>query len=131
EFDRLFEEMRFLDDGPRKEAVVQRMVEIVQRDAPWMFGYYPASGGAYQAWVGNAKPSQMVRNTLQYYRLDPALREAALEKWNRPVWWPLLLVLAGVLTGAFVAWRQIREREFAVVAVEPDAAAPRQGNSRS
>ena len=58
EFDRLFEEMRFLDDGPRKNEVVRRMTEIVQYDAPWMFGYYPASGGAYQAWVGNAKPSK-------------------------------------------------------------------------
>ena len=39
-----------------KEALIQRMVAIVQRDAPWMFGYFPMSGGAYQQWVGNAKP---------------------------------------------------------------------------
>ncbi len=119
EYDRLFEEMRFLDDGPAKAEVVRRMVEIVREDAPWMFGYYPASGGAYQAWVGNAKPSQMVRNTLQYYRLDPALRAASVEKWNRPVWWPLLLVVAGILAIALVAWRQIRRRETAVVATAP------------
>lgn len=115
-FDRLFEEMRFLDDGPRKDELVRRMVEIVQHDAPWMFGYYPASGGAYQAWVDNAKPSQMVRNTLQYYRLDPALRTASVEKWNRPVWWPLLLVAAALLAGVAVAWRQVRRRELAVAA---------------
>ncbi|HLU78872.1 MAG TPA: ABC transporter substrate-binding protein [Burkholderiaceae bacterium] len=115
-FDRLFEEMRFLDDGPRKEALVKRMVEIVQIDAPWMFGYYPASGGAYQAWVGNAKPSQMVRNTLQYYRLDPDARAARIREWNRPVWWPLLLVGALLLMGVWVAWRQIRAREMAVIA---------------
>ncbi len=119
EFDRLFEEMRFLDDGPRKNELVHRMIEIVQRDAPWMFGYYPASGGAYQAWVGNAKPSQMVRNTLQYYRLAPELRAASLRKWNEPVWWPLLLVLAAVATGVAVAWRQVRRRETAVEIEEP------------
>lgn len=121
EFDRLFEEMRFMDDGPQKDAIVRRMVEIVQHDAPWMFGYYPASGGAYQAWVGNAKPSQMVRNTLQYYRLDPALREVSVEKWNRPVWWPLWLLAAGLLFGVFVAWRQIRSREMAVAVADPAA----------
>ncbi len=119
EFDRLFEEMRFLDDGPRKNELVHRMIEIVQHDAPWMFGYYPASGGAYQAWVGNAKPSQMVRNTLQYYRLAPELRAASLRKWNEPVWWPLLLVLAAVATGVAVAWRQVRRRETAVEIEEP------------
>ena len=129
EFDRLFEEMRFLDDGPKKDEVVRRMVEIVQEDAPWMFGYYPASGGAYQAWVGNAKPSQMVRNTLQYYRLDPELRAASVEQWNRPVWWPLLLVLGVALGVAVAAWRQIRRRELAVVASESDAT-DHPGNSR-
>ena len=124
EFDRLFEEMRFLDDGPHKEALVHRMIEIVQQDAPWMFGYYPASGGAYQAWVGNAKPSQMVRNTLQYYRLDPALRATSLRKWNQPIWWPLLLVAVAIAAGVIVAWRQVRRRETAVEILEPLPAQP-------
>src|SRR5690606_20718946 len=88
EYDRLFERMRFLDDGPEKEQVIARMTAIVQRDAPWMFGYFPKSGGAYQQWVGNAKPTQMVRNTLQYLKIDPALRAARIDQWNRPVWWP-------------------------------------------
>ena len=66
EYDKLFEQMKLLDDGPEKERLIARMVAIVQRDAPWMFGYFPMSGGAYQQWVGNAKPTQMVRNILQY-----------------------------------------------------------------
>lgn len=122
EFDRLFEEMRFLDDGPEKEALVHRMVEIVQKDAPWMFGYFPKSGGAYQAWVGNAKPTQMVRNTLQYYRIDPALRARKIEQWNAPVWWPLWLLAAVALAGAGWAWRLARRRDRATAvanATEP------------
>lgn len=113
EYDDLFEQLRFLDDGPQKDRVVARMVEIVQRDMPWMFGFYPKSGGAYQAWVSNAKPTQMVRNTLQYLRVDPGQRVAGVQKWNEPRWWPLWLLLAVLLIGVWPAWRVIQRRERA------------------
>ena len=111
EFDKLFEQMKYLDDGPQKARLAQRMVAIVQHDAPWMFGYFPLSGGAYQQWVGNAKPTDMVRNTLQYMKIDPALRVERVREWNRPVWWPLaLLALAGLLAVA-LAWRTLKRRD--------------------
>jgi len=114
EFDRLFDKMRYLDDGPDKDAVIHQMVAVVQRDAPWMFGYFPKSGGAWHGWVGNAKPTQMVRNTLQYYRIDPAQRAAAIRQWNSPVWWPLWLIGAGGLMGVGLVWRVARQRDQAV-----------------
>jgi len=115
EYDRLFEQMKYLDDGPQKEAAIARMVAIVQRDAPWMFGYFPMSGGAYQQWVGNAKPTQMVRNTLQYVKVDPALRVAKVHEWNTPLWWPLALLavlLALAIWPSYVALKR-RERQTA------------------
>lgn len=111
EFDHLFEQMKLLDDGPEKEALIARMTAIVQRDAPWMFGYFPMSGGAYQQWVGNAKPAQMVRNTLQFMKIDPATRVARIDEWNRPLWWPLGVL---VLLLALVIWpsyRALKRRE--------------------
>ncbi len=111
EYDRLFEEMRFLDDGPEKEAVVQKMMRIVQEDAPWMFGYFPKAGGAYHSWVHNAKPTQMVRNTLQYLRVEPDQRVALQKQWNGPHWWPLWLVLAFMLAVAVYVWRSAAARE--------------------
>ncbi|MDM9558214.1 ABC transporter substrate-binding protein [Bordetella petrii] len=115
EYDRLFEQMKYLDDGPEKEAVIARMVAIVQRDAPWMFGYFPMSGGAYQQWVGNAKPTQMVRNTLQYVKIDPALRVRKVHEWNTPLWWPLgvlAVLLALAIWPSYVALKR-RERQTA------------------
>lgn len=122
EFDRLFDQMRFLDDGPEKEALVHKMVAIAQHDAPWMFGYFPKSGGAYQAWVGNAKPTQMVRNTLQYYRIDPDLRARKIEAWNVPRWWPLWLLAALAAVGAGLAWRVARARDRATALGNTDSA---------
>jgi ABC-type transport system substrate-binding protein len=113
-FDKLFEQMRFLDDGPERDALVHEMVKIVQYDAPWMFGYYPKSGGAYQSWVHNAKPSQMVRDTLSYYRIDPAERARKIALWNPPIWWPLWFLGGLLLVGVALAGYVARQRDRAV-----------------
>lgn len=110
-YDALFEKMRDLPDGPEKEQVIVQMTHILQEDAPWMFGMFPKSGGAFQQWVGNAKPTQMVRNTLQYMKVDPVLREQKIREWNPPVWWPvgLLILLLGLVI--WPAWRAIRKQD--------------------
>ncbi len=110
-YDALFEKMRDLPDGPEKEQVIVEMTHILQEDAPWMFGMFPKSGGAFQQWVGNAKPTQMVRNTLQYMKVDPVLREQKIREWNPPVWWPigLLILLLGLVI--WPAWRAIRKQD--------------------
>jgi ABC-type transport system substrate-binding protein len=120
QYDALFKQMRDLDDGPQRDALVDRMVKIVQHDMPWMFGFYPKSGGAYQKWVHNAKPTQMVRNTLQYLRIDPATRVREINRWNAPVWWPIALVVLLLLALAGAFWHVMRRRETATALVRDD-----------
>ncbi len=110
-FDELFNKMRYLDDGPIKDEIIHEMIDVVQNDAPWMFGYNPLSGGAWHGWVSNVKPTQMVRNTLQYYRIDPQLRAESIRKWNQPVLWPLLLLAALFLVLIAYTWRTAKKRE--------------------
>lgn len=118
EYDALFEKMRFLDDGPEKDRVIADMVAVVQNDAPWMFGYIPNSGGVYQEWVYNAKPSQMVRNALQYLRIDPQLRVQKQAMWNQPVWWPLWGLLILIAVGLALVWRTIKQRDLKTIQKE-------------
>ena len=108
DYDALFEKMRDLPDGPEKEQLIAQMTKIVQEDAPWMFGLFPKSGGAFQQWVGNAKPTQMVRNTLQYMKIDSDLRSKKIAEWNPPVWWPLLVLLSLLGLLIWPAWRALR-----------------------
>ena len=91
------------------------MLEIVRRDAPWIFAYYPKSFGLTQGWVHNVKPNLMANNTLKYRRIDPDLRAARRVEWNRPVLWPIALLaggLAAAIAPAVIAWRR-RERTTA------------------
>lgn len=114
-FDALYEQMKFLDDGAQKQALIDQMITTVQQDAIWSFGYFPTSAAAYHQWVHNGKPTQIVRNHIGYLRLDPALRTRKLAEWNTPIWWPiplLALFLVGAVVPAWLGWRR-RERATA------------------
>jgi ABC-type transport system substrate-binding protein len=113
-FDTLFERMKNMDNGPERQEILDRMVEIARRDAPWLWGFYPKGFSLHHAWVSNLKPNLMANNTLKYRRLDALLREEKRAAWNHPVVWPLwvgggLLVL-GILPAVYSYRRRERSR---------------------
>jgi len=113
EFDALYRKLQSLDDGPEKQQVIDRMVELARRDSPWVFGYFPWGGLAFQQWVHNGKPSIMIRDMAKYYRVDAALRAQKQAEWNHPVVWPMALLVLAALALAWVARRSFRLRETA------------------
>ena len=120
EYDALFERMKAMPDGEARQAIIDRMIAILQHDAPWLFGFHPKSYSLQHGWVMNRKPGAMVRNTLKYQRVDVARREAARAAWNRPVLWPLLLtvaLLAALVAPAVMHWRR-RERATAATGAQ-------------
>jgi ABC-type transport system substrate-binding protein len=111
EFNQLFEQMKHMEDGPERHAIIQRMIEIVRRDAPWAFGYYPKRFSLYHAWYHNAKPNPMANNTLKYLRVNPKLRAERREAWNAPVLWPLAFLGSGLILLLLPAFITYRRRE--------------------
>ncbi|TCS71535.1 ABC-type transport system substrate-binding protein [Sulfuritortus calidifontis] len=113
EFDRLFLQMKDMANGPARQALIERMVEIVRHDAPWVFAYFPKTFGLRHAWVKNGKPNLMANNTLKYRRVEPERRVAYQAKWNRAVWWPLLGLFLLLVMAALPALRAYRRRQQA------------------
>jgi ABC-type transport system substrate-binding protein len=111
EFDALFAQLKGVDDGPQKQALIDRMTALVQQDAPWSFGYFPYSSGAFQAWVHNAKPAVLVRDMVRYYRIDAPERVKRQAAWNQPVWWPMWLGAASLAAVVLLAVRSFQRRE--------------------
>ena len=111
EYDRLFVKMKALDDGPEKQKLVDQMVALVREDAPWTMGFFPYASAAAQQWLHNFKPAILVRDQGRYLRLDVPQRVARLSDWNKPVWWPLLLLGAAAAALVWLARRQLRKRE--------------------
>ena len=89
------------------------MVAIAREDAPWAWGYWPYVGLAFQPWVHNGKPSIIVRDLAKYYRVDAAERVARQREWNRPVWWPVVGLVALALALVFGARHSYRKRQQA------------------
>jgi hypothetical protein len=87
------------------------MVALLRHDAPWIWGFHPKDYSLQHAWLFNRKPSKVGNNTLKYQRIDVAMRERLRAEWNRPIRWPLALVLALLLIVAGLAWRAYRQRE--------------------
>ena len=112
EFDRLFAEMKDMDNTPRRLEIVGRMNRILQEDAPWIFGFHPKSYTLGHTWLHNRKPNDVANNILKYQRIDALERARRRHEWNEPVLWPLLLiafVLFSVILPAVVSYRR-RER---------------------
>ncbi|WP_153111252.1 ABC transporter substrate-binding protein [Propionivibrio limicola] len=112
EFDRLFAEMKDMDNTPARLEIVKRMNRILQDDAPWIFGFHPKSYTLGHAWLHNRKPNDVANNILKYQRIDVAERAKRRQEWNSPVLWPLAVIvvaLASVIVPAVVTYRR-RER---------------------
>ncbi|MGH7126278.1 MAG: ABC transporter substrate-binding protein, partial [Stellaceae bacterium] len=111
EYDALFERMKGMPNSPERQRIIERMVEIVRRDAPWVWGIYPKKYSLRHAWIANDKPNAMARNNLKYLRLDAAKRAALRREWNAPLLWPLGLILLVLALSAIPAVASYRRRE--------------------
>ena len=111
EYDKLFNQLKFMDDGPQKQVLIDKMVRVAQEDAPWSFGYFPFSSAAMQHWVHNARPTVLIRDPGRYFKLDTAERVQRIAAWNKPVWWPIVLSILAVIAVIWFAMRSFRRRE--------------------
>lgn len=92
-YDQLFEKMRAMDDTPERLQIIQAMIDILHRDTPWIWGFYPKSFALRHGWLSVGKPSGIANNTLKYMQVDPQLRLKKRMLWNQPLLWPLAAVL--------------------------------------
>ncbi len=111
EYDGLFVKMKNMANGPERQRLIDRMVEIVRRDAPWIWGTHPKDFSLRHSWLSNDKPNNMARNNLKYLKLDVEKRAALRREWNRPVVWPVALILIALVMSAVPAILSYRRRE--------------------
>ena len=112
EFDRLYAEMKDMENSPQRLAIIGRMNRQLQEDAPWIFGFHPKSYTLGHVWLHNRKPNDVANNILKYQRIDVAERARKRQEWNAPVLWPLALMalfLVAVILPAVISYRR-RER---------------------
>ncbi|MEM8843709.1 MAG: ABC transporter substrate-binding protein [Pseudomonadota bacterium] len=113
EFDRLFDQMKNMEDSPERLEIIREMNDIVRADAPWVFAFNPKAYSLYHGWYKNVKPNMMANNEMKYKRVDPVLRAQERAKWNKPILWPVYLVLVLLVISIIPAVRGFYLRERA------------------
>ncbi len=69
EFDRLYEQIRVMDDSPERTALYQQMARLVIDDCPWVFMSEPLVYTLVNDRVQNRKPHLFPYGMEKYYRL--------------------------------------------------------------
>jgi len=103
EFDKIFDKIKNMENGPERLKLIEAMVDIVREDAPWVWGLHPKKFSLYHKWYLNAKPNLMARNNTKYKRIDTVMRNELRQKWNQPIVWPLYLLIIVILVTAIPA----------------------------
>ena len=111
EYNQLFEDMKNMEDGFKRQQIIARMVEILRNDAPWLWGYHPKDYGLYHSWFLNVKPNRISNNNFKYYKIDDKLRSQKRREWNKPILWPVLLMLTIPVISLVPAVMAFRRRE--------------------
>jgi len=96
-FNRLFEQMNAMENSPQRQAIIDKMVDVLRRDSPWVFDFHPVAFSLFHEWYENVKPNLMANNTLKYKRIEPALREQKRREWNQPDFIPIMIILAVIV----------------------------------
>jgi hypothetical protein len=103
--------MKNMDNGPERQRIIDEMVEIARRDAPWIWGFHPKQYSLNHAWYGNLKPNLMANNSLKYAKIDTHLRSEKRREWNKPIWWPLVVLTAVLFAALLPAVSAYRRKE--------------------
>ena len=118
EFDKLFNEIKTMSNSPKRQAKIQKMLNIVRKDAPWVWGFHPKSLALSHLWFKNVLPNAMANNTLKYKRIDAKLRVEKQKKWNQPVILPLVIFFLLLILGGYLLVKIYKNRQKAVIREE-------------
>ncbi|MDO8350170.1 MAG: ABC transporter substrate-binding protein [Gallionella sp.] len=111
EYDSLFEQMKNMENSTQRQAIIDRMLVILHRDTPWLWGFHPKNYVLQHGWLHNVKPNVMANNKLKYWRVEAGQRDSLRAAWNQPGLWPLWLGLVALLSSGVWLWRVLQKRE--------------------
>lgn len=112
EYNELFLRMRNMHNGAERFAIIERMLEILRVERPWIELFVPEEYVLSQGWLRNHKSFGMSLPMFRYLDVETVMRTDKREAWNQPVEWPawlLAVALVAIVTPGIVTF--FRERQ--------------------
>jgi oligopeptide transport system substrate-binding protein len=110
EYNKAFEQMRSMPDGPERLKIIQRMRDIVVEDCPWIYDSHSEGLGIYYDWLRNNKPHGVANDTLRYWNVDGEKRARMQAAWNKPVYLPLVILAVVLVVAVLPAAKTVNAR---------------------
>ena len=117
-FDELYDRMKSIENGPERQAIIDEMVALVQKDSPWVWGFNSRDVFLSNQWVNNTKKHGIAQATLKYINVDPGVRHTMQQAWNKPNLVPLVGGIAGVAALVIPALIAFRRRQRLTIETE-------------
>lgn len=115
DYDALFDLMKNRSNDATRQQLIDKMVELLRRDAPWAWGIHSESLILSQQWVAPIKINTISVGTLKYMAVDVPMRNALRSAWNQPVLWPIgmLIILIFLLLLPFLLAYRKKQKQHA------------------
>lgn len=72
--DRLYEQIRTMQDSPERTETYETMANIIVEDCPWIFMFQPMSFGLKHSWVENYEPHDFPYGMGKYRKINDEVR---------------------------------------------------------
>ncbi len=110
-FDARYKAMKDLPNGEARARLVKEMLFITQDERPWIELFHVEDFTLSHAWLINSKPMGLSYPAFKYKDVDPKLRARLRAEWNKPIRWPVALLVIAIIALAVPAVRTYyRER---------------------
>lgn len=94
-FDSLYDITSTMEDSPARSELYALMGRILADQMPWIVRVHRIRPNLQQPWVTGALYSETHDHWFRYAHIDKAQRDARVEEWNQPVYWPVGVAFVG------------------------------------
>lgn len=82
EIDRLYEQIRTMQDTPERTEIYEKMSDVIVEDCPWIYMFQPMSYALKHGWLENYVSHDFPYGMGKYRRVDNSVRKAWFESYG-------------------------------------------------
>ncbi len=98
EYDRLYNQMKQMEDTPARYAIIRKLIDILNEDVPNLYLYHEAYYTFSHPWTEHILIHPTAFNRLKYYKVNPQLRAEKQQEWNQPNYLFIVALFGLILT---------------------------------
>ncbi len=89
--------------------IIDQMRDLMVEEAPFIPVYHTVQFIMYHSWLKNVKPHPQAEAEWEFYRVNKDERAKLRKEWNKPIIWPIFIILFGAVIFLVPAIMTIRK----------------------